>query len=50
MTTTPTLVIASYLRRRVAKQSIRIDKLKAPSLSRGWVATARFARLAMTIV
>jgi hypothetical protein len=32
----------------MTKQSSRFDMLKAPSLSRGWIATARFAHLAMT--
>ncbi len=30
------------------KQSICFDKFKAPSLSCGWIATARYASLAMT--
>jgi hypothetical protein len=30
------------------KQSSRFDWLKVPSLSRDWIATARFAHLAMT--
>jgi len=30
------------------KQSSRFDKLKAPSLSRGWIAAVRTACLAMT--
>jgi hypothetical protein len=30
------------------KQSSHFDKLKAPSQSRGWIAPARFAPLAMT--
>ena len=30
------------------KQSSHFDRLKAPSQSRGWIATARFAHLAMT--
>ena len=30
------------------KQSSRFDKLEAPSQSRGWIATAHLAHLAMT--
>jgi hypothetical protein len=34
---------------QAGKQSIsRFDKLKVPSPSRDWIATARFAHLAMT--
>jgi putative membrane protein insertion efficiency factor len=35
-------------RSNATKQSSRFDRLKAPSVSRGWIATPGFAGLAMT--
>ena len=41
-------VTARFPQRRETKQSSRFDKFKAPSQSWGWIATARYASLAMT--
>ena len=42
------ILISVIARSETTKQSSCFDQLKAPSLSRGWIATPGFAGLAMT--